>query len=543
MKKKNILIIASLLVLATVIGSCTKNITLDPSSGVTIDGYFRNQKDITASLAGIYSAFQEEMTGDGKGTDEGLGGKYNYWGDARTDQFTASTFPGSYMVSISQNQIGSSATGTDWGGLYKVISRANLAIQYFPQVPTYDPNVTPVILNTSLAQAYAMRAEAYFYIVRVWGDAPVWTTAYLDVTQSPLKGQTKAITIIDSVIIPDLTRAYALIQKLQTPVVWNMNEGAICAIMADVYMWRAALPGIGSNADYTNALAWDTKLLAAKSPTGSLYSATTASGVTGVSIGGLETGSNWKNLFLSPSTSVEPIWSIYWDYTVNNCACIPISIQTTNNPIQEDPFYQIKFKANTKTDIRVLKSIDTLGTFNHINLVFKYLNRTPVPAGIPASTANSNDNVYLVMYRLGDVYLQMAEAYAKTNDLTNALKYLNYVYARARYQASTPAAAPATIPATQYTTPDAMIDGILNEEGYELLGEGKRWFDLIRMGRVHAIMDPVLNLRNGTTTTVGGVTTTVPDTKGFVDAPNRYYWPVSQSALNANNLLHQNPGY
>jgi hypothetical protein len=543
MKKKNIFIIASLLVIAVVIGSCTKNITLDPSSGVTIDSYFKNQKDITAGLAGIYSAFQEEMAGDGKGNDEGYGGRYNYWGDIRTDNFTASTFPGSYAVSISENSIPFTAPGTDWGGLYKVISRTNLAIKYFPQVPQYDPNVTPTILNTSLAQAYAMRAESYFYIVRVWGDAPVWTEPYLDVTQTPVKPQTKALTIIDSLIIPDLNRAYNLIQKLQTPVVWNMNEAAICAIAADVYMWRAALPGGGGTADYTNALAWDTKLLAAKTPSGTFYSGTTPSGVSNVNIGALETGSNWKNLFLTPASSPEPIWSIYWDYTVNGCACIPVSIQTSNNPYQLDPFFHSRFKTGYKTDVRVSKSIDTNNTFNHINILYKYLNRSPVAAGVPASTANTNDNVYLVMYRLADVYLQMAEAYAKTGDLTNALKYLNYVYARARYQATTPAPAPATIPATQYTTPDAMIDGILAEGSYELLGEGKRWFDLIRMGRVHQIMDPVLNFRNGTATTVGGVTTVVPDTKGFVDAPNRYYWPISQSALNANNLVHQNPGY
>ncbi len=527
MKNKNILIIAALLGIAILSNSCTKDITLDPSSGVTIDSYFKNQKDITASLAGIYSAFQEEMTGDGTGKDEGLGGRYNYWGDARTDNFTASTFPGAYAVSISQNAIGFNATGTDWGGLYKVISRANLAIKYFPQVPNFDPNVTPTILNSSLAQAYAMRAESYFYIVRVWGDAPLWTDPYLDVTQSPQKPRTKAITLIDSVIIPDLTKAYNLIQKLQTPVVWNMNEGAICAIMADVYMWRAALPA-GTNADYVNALAWDAKLMLAKTPSGTAYSASTASGVAGVNIGGLETGANWKNLFLTPATSPEPIWSIYWDYTVNGCACIPVSIQTTNNPLQLDLAFHTRFKAFYKTDVRVSKSIDTVNTFNHINLLYKYLNRTPVAAGVPASTANSNDNVYLVMYRLGDVYLQMAEAYAKTGDLTNALKYLNYVYVRARYQATTPSSA--LIPATAYTTPDAMIDGILAEESYELLGEGKRWFDLIRMGRVHQIMDPIINLRTGLTT-------------GFLDTPNRYYWPVSQGAINSNNLLTQNPGY
>lgn len=539
MKKKNIFIIASLLVLATIIGSCTKNITLDPTNGVTVDSYFKNQKDITAGLAGIYSAFQEAMTGDGNGKEVGYGGYYNYWGDARTDNFTASTFPGSYAVSISQNAIGFNAPGTDWSSLYRVISRANLAIKYFPQVPNSDPNVTPTILSNSLAQAYAMRAEAYFYIVRVWGDAPLWTDAYLDVTQTPLKAKTKAATLIDSLIIPDLTRAYNMMQKAQTPVVWNMNEAAIDAIMADVYMWRAALPGVGSNADYTTALTWDLKIAAAKNPAGSTYNMAPTGAAS--NIGGLETGANWKNLFLTPASSIEPIWSIYWDYTVNGCACIPVSIQMTNNPIQLDPFFHARFKTGYKTDVRVSKSIDTNATFNHINILYKYLNRLPTTTGVPASTANSNDNVYLVMYRLADVYLQMAEAYAKTGDLTNALKYLNAVYVRARYQATTPS--PTPIPATTYTTPDAMIDGILAEESYELLGEGKRWFDLIRMGRVHQIMDPVLNYRNGTFTTVGSTTTVVLDTKGFVDAPNRYYWPISQGALNANNLLTQNPGY
>jgi len=77
-----------------------------------------------------------------------------------------------------------------------------------------------------------------------------------------------------------------------------------------------------------------------------------------------------------------------------------------------------------------------------------------------------------------------------------------------------------------------------------LLGEGKRWFDLVRTGRVHAIMDPVLNSRNVITTAgPNGTTITTPGTAGFVGAPQHYFWPISQGALNANTLLTQNPGY
>ncbi len=522
---KRILIIVAMFIIAIGIGSCKKDISLTPSSGVTIDNYFKNQNDITASLAGIYSAFQEEMMGAGSASDEGYGGRYNYWGDVRGDAFTGSTYATYSVVEMAHNTLEFSNAAADWAGLYKVISRTNLAIQYYPQVPATDPNVTPTILNNSLAQAYAMRAESYFYIVRVWGDAPMWTAPYLDITQSGSKPQTKAITLIDSLIIPDLKKAYSLIQKNQTPTIWYMSEGAICATLADVYMWRATATGGGGAADYQNAITWYKNLFLAKGALGKAYGATNAN---------LEPAATWKNVFLTPTNSNEPIWSIYWDYTVNGCACIPVFVGLSNNPVQLDANFQTKWKALYKTDIRVKLSIDTLNTLNHINMLYKYYNLTPTAAGITPVASNLNFNVYFPMYRLSDVFLEYAEAAAQTNDLPTALTYLNYIHSRASTTG-------ATYTAAQLPTSAAMIDAILQEDQYELLGEGKRWFELIRTNHVHTLMDPILNVRNGTTDPITGITT--PVTTGFIDAPNRYFWPVSQSALNANTLLKQNPGY
>src|ERR1700742_5032286 len=141
MKQKRILIIATLLMIAIGIGSCKKSISLNPSSGVTIDNSFKTQNDITASLAGIYSAFQEETTGSGSASDEGYGGRYNYWGDVRGDAFTASTYATYSVVEMAHNTLEFSNSAADWAGLYKTIGRANVAIKYFPQVPSTDPNV------------------------------------------------------------------------------------------------------------------------------------------------------------------------------------------------------------------------------------------------------------------------------------------------------------------------------------------------------------------------------------------------------------------
>jgi len=525
---KRILIIATLFIIAIGIGSCKKDITLTPASGVTINNYFKNANDITASLAGIYSAFQEEMEGSGSTSDEGYGGRYNYWGDVRGDAFKGSTYATYSVNEMATNTLEFANASTDWAGLYKVISRTNLAIQYYPQVPATDPNVTQTILNNSLSQAYAMRAESYFYIVRLWGDAPEWTTAYLDITQSGSKARTKALTLVDSLIIPDLTKAYSLIQKNQTPTIWYVGEGAICAIMADVYMWRASMTGGGGNADYANAITWYNKLFAAKNALGNPFGGAGGTGAAPT----LETQLNWKNVFLNPTQSAEPIWSIFWDYTVNGCACIPVFVGLSNNPVQLDPNFQNQWKALYKTDTRVAKSIDTLNTLNHINMLYKYYNLVPTSAGITPVAGNLNFNPYLPMYRLSDVLLEYAEASAQTGDLATALRFLNLIHVRAGYPAIT---------AAQVPTSAAMINAILQEDEYELLGEGKRFFQLIRTNHVHTIMDPILNVRNGTTDPITGITT--PVTTGFIDAPNRYLWPLSQSALNANTLLKQNPGY
>jgi hypothetical protein len=144
MKTKGILIITAIIGIAIGLGSCKKDLALDPPSGVTVENYFINGKDITASLAGIYSAFQEEMMGTGTSADEGLGGRYHYWGDARTETFHYSTFSTNSVVEMTNNTLEFGNSATDWGGLYRVIARCNLGIQYYPQVIKTDLNLTQV---------------------------------------------------------------------------------------------------------------------------------------------------------------------------------------------------------------------------------------------------------------------------------------------------------------------------------------------------------------------------------------------------------------
>jgi hypothetical protein len=514
---KRITAVIALLSVIISINACKKDITLLPQSAATVGTFFKTSKDITSAIAGMYGSFLQEMTGTGTGN-----GNYFYWGEARSDNFNVGANTTFSVTEMLNNALTVNDAATDWGGLYRTIARANLNIANIPSVAQYDNSVTSTVTNIAMAQCYAMRAECYFYIIRNWGAAPIWTEPYLDPTVSAVRPRQTVQKIIDSVIIPDLTKAYAIMPKGQQATIWNINEGAICAILADVYMWRASAPvsatiggplggPIGGLADYNNAITWYKNLFLAHGPTNVAYAGTSAAN--------LESQATWKNVFLTPASSIEAIWSMNWDETVNGCACIPVSIQTSGNPLRVDPAIYVSWPKIT-ADTRVAKTFDptlALGAAAQGQYLLKYYN-VPTQAILTAQNALVY-NVYLVMYRLGDVYLSYAEALAQTNDLPDALKYLNYIHVRAGLPAYT---------ATQFTTISAMEDAILQERQYELFGEGKRWYDLVRTNHVQTIMNPILIGR--------GVTT------GFSDM-NRVMWPISQTAINANNLLSQNASY
>ena len=58
-----------------------------------------------------------------------------------------------------------------WNGLYRVIANANTAIEKIPGIAFSDESQK----NRLLGEARFLRAWAYFYVVRLWGDAPLIT--------------------------------------------------------------------------------------------------------------------------------------------------------------------------------------------------------------------------------------------------------------------------------------------------------------------------------------------------------------------------------
>jgi hypothetical protein len=134
-----------------------------------------------------------------------------------------------------------------------------------------------------------------------------------------------------------------------------------------------------------------------------------------------------------------------------------------------------------------------------------------------------------IVYRYADVLLIKAEALSQMGQFDQALEIINDIRKRARVEAL----------AVPFTA-EAFEDVILTERALEFAFEGKRWFDLIRLGR--------RNNYSRKTKLIEIIIENVPATQKLVLAskltdPQGWYLPIWQDELENNSNLEQNPYY
>ena len=525
MKKIILFFSLSLMVFA----SCKKLVDEQPLSDGTLENFFKSKFDADAWMAGMYGQLQQFLIGESQ-----FNNRYNFYGDARSDNMEyQAAYSNSNTTEMHFNSLTANNTYADWSGFYRIIQTANVAIEKFPQinnyaVPTSKDYLDATTQNRYLAECYAMRGLCYFYIARIWGDAPIRTEAYLNLAQQPQLPRARVDSVLQQAI-NDCLKAYSMITKNATPTVWYIGEGAICAMLADMYMWRTPTKA----PDYQNAIVWMKNLFKSKGPKGNVYnssgSSVTGSGGTAAT---LEPTVDWKKPFVDPAGSVESIWSLNWITAANGCPCMAgVSTAVNNTPMRT---YSVLFQSwrNDTIDVRPLQTLDVTKTDNW-DRVWKWypgsFGKNSSNKIIYTGTYGTGLNVFVPMYRLAEQYLLYAEALNKIGDRANALKYLNLIHVRANLPAYT---------ATALNTESLMEDAILNERRKELFAEGRRWFDLVRTDKVYQVMDPVLKARQ----LAAGLTPQI----GFGTDPSdkrKYLWPLHRNVLNANPGYVQNPPY
>ncbi|MHC1704117.1 MAG: RagB/SusD family nutrient uptake outer membrane protein [Tenuifilaceae bacterium] len=150
------------------------------------------------------------------------------------------------------------------------------------------------------------------------------------------------------------------------------------------------------------------------------------------------------------------------------------------------------------------------------------------------------------MFRYSEVLLNLAEAYARNNDVVNGLTYLNMVRNRSLATPGTQA-----YTAASFADNVALLGAILTERRIEFVMEGRRWSDISRLQQcpnfpIDGIPAKLANgAPAGSTFTLGTAYTGALGTVAVPYSDFRFLWPIPQDEVNANPTLaaQQNPGW
>ena len=522
MKIKIVVLGISVLVLIGLSG-CDQWLTIQPESQVILKDYWKSQEDVEAVLASCYN---------GLITDDNIN-RMIVWGELRSDNLTiGSNDPGQDMKDILVGKITSTNSYCNWGGFYTVINYCNSVLHYAPQVIGQDVNFTENHLHRVQSEALTVRALSYFYLLRAFKDVPWIEEPSIDNTQNYARPKDTEQTILNN-IIRDLLIAqkYAITDYGRL----DYNKGritldAVNSLLADVYLWNQQYDLCAQTCDLVLA---DKNLKLVKA----------VDMIHSVFYQGNSSESIFELQFNGNSQINHPTQQLYGhgsggEFTFGQLT-LPSALAyfydvTKGNNLTTGAYSPFNYIVSTT----VTEGIDDIRAFEFcfapggVISIFKYTGADVIKSldGTYGYSYRTNSANWIV-YRLSDVMLMKAEALVEldgTENLNNALSIVNQTYLRSNPSAD-------SLRISNYPDKSSMAQLVLRERQRELLFEGKRWFDLVRVSR-----------REGSTSTLNGFAnhkkteSSAPLGATVLDA---MYMPISKSELDANPNMVQNEFY
>lgn len=471
---------------------CEKLLETKTESNITDADYFQNESDFEPYVVGIYMYLRgSARTGPQRIT--GIANNITY-GTERSEELISalnSRFTQAWMHNITPT------TGAfDYTNWYKAIGNCNLLLAKMENFNFANEDLRKRVM----AEAYSLRAYIYFSLIRIIGDTPLMLEAITD-EHVPQLPRSQAPEVMKQ-IIADLDQAIALFPEKTIASKYRFSYVAAQALKADAKLWSAKVLGGGAN-DFNDAVAAVEEI---------------------EKTAGLTLRTDFKEVTTARANS-EIIVAAYFnrDESSNNYAMnalpyeagiagatnkdsLPYCITTSNG----QGAYQISdrskalFAGNDKR-IPFTWVTERQGTTPKISWITKLPGNKYADDRVP-----DND---IILYRLGEVYLMAAEAYAGIDNTTKAIEYLNKTRNRAGIGDYTGG-----------TDKPSVEKEILDERGRELFFENKRWYDLVRFHKGGTI----------------DVYTYVPN---LVGKTTPLFWPLAANVLANNGELRQTDGY
>lgn len=544
----------SLLLAALTLTSCSEWLQLMPDDSTIEEEFWQNGNQVESVVRSCYRYLQEDNVMQ----------RIILWGELRSDEVQNGSAISVSETDIVNANVKSSNAYCNWASFYTVINYCNNVLEKSPNVRQLDANFDEMTFQAYMAEAYTLRALCYFYLLRTFRDVPLvltssksdnadynvsnrdtlgWIAYYqLPVAvegftseQYPLVDQEHYV--VDR-MIDDLKTAvdYAAKEWEDEENYGRVTRRAVMALLADYYLWRASinqqLAPQQSVADYRNCMSMCDAILA---ETAQMEEAE------------LVAGANLLRQVFYDGNSAESIFELNFNtrghQNGGTSTLYGNTLKGRNPHLLAAVSLQALFNQNKASSDDADYDYRSKDYFNaRDNHIFKYEGQTaPDDFGSRNATytyRGASSQANWIFYRLADIYLMKAEALAQiatsADEIDDVVTLCNKTYIRA---CTANEEVKDSLDHNVYASSSDVQTLVLEERQRELMFEGKRWFDLLRLARrngdVSASWQHIESRYDDDVTTIRNKMSTI----------SAWYLPIYHNEMKINTNLRQSEYY
>jgi hypothetical protein len=467
--------------------SCEKLLEEKPES-IAAEVFYNTAKEVEAGLNAIYTPVR------GTGT---IGALYPCQLEIYTEYLygRGSHAPLNEYQGLDNTNI--TRIGDMWRAFYQSIRNANIVISRVKLAAA----ISDADKIKYEAEAKYLRALWYFHLVRNWAGVPIRTENNMD----SIDVKRSSADEVYQLIVSDLVFAEANLPE--TPrLIGTPSNYAAKTVLADVYMH---LGDFNAARNKANEVIQSNKFALVNVSVPEDFE----------KIFGPEVVNSTEEIFYIKYSRTPPGQNFaYPQYThyPGSGYYPPGGFYTFYSDSEANPF----IKNWDKNDLRYSFNwySQTFGLGPNTILNKKFSDKT-------TTTGGGND---FPMYRYADLLLFYAESEARASNgpTADAVEKLNMVRRRAYGKTPLLPNADVDYKLSDFSDLDSFIDIVVKERGYENVAEGKRWFDLKRLGIAEEVIQSV---------------------EGKAMHEKHLLWPIPTIEYNYNKAINpasdQNPGY
>jgi len=454
---------ALLLALGLCVISCEDFLEEDLSTLITSEsGALSNADGLTAALAGAYKPLSSTW-GSGLGnasTQAILMGSDDLTTHKASNKADFREFD-QFKVSETNERL-----PFVWNGAYKSIQGANNIIANYENATGDEAAIEQIA-----GEAFFLRAYNYFWIVRLWGEAPLVLETHI-FDEAILTIENSSTSDLYDQIVADLKAAEGLLSNTK-PQPGRVNKGTAKAILAEVYLHMAGYP-LNDASYYALAASKAKEVIDNESSYG---------------FGLMDDFADlWaKDESTNNDGNEEEVFALtFWAGEWYNANCIYGSAARPSDEGGWDDYFSEltffnDFPEGYRKDVTFYTELADGTTWENFSTGRPYYEKLLGPDKWMSS-------VSLPLERMAEVYLVYAEAQVMATGPSDAdaLEAVNKIVRRA-------AGLPPYTPDASVDWTSATQDEIVQEKAWEFAGEYCRWFDLVRLQKVEevvALKDP-----------------------------------------------------